>query len=318
MKNKDHEYGWKALLLMGLLYISLLYIGVLAMSCARAVLLYPTGTGTVQIYPDTTVYILPRLEYRFYGSDTVLIRTSDGRGNFEGDLPAGLYRMLAVNTGDSIAAGVTFNMDNYETAAVTVKNAQPNEAGGATGLSMVNSGLYSVLVRDLEVKEFEHIRREPAPVLLTKRLVLVFTFSGGLEREVTSLAGVLPGVYSSVYLSDSRPTPQSLTQSLTAATRFELHSQGAERSVQIGLLGLRNPKDEPVYTCNLALTLTLNNGSREETAADLTDEISDAIATNGGVLPPQVIIPITLSLNEIGITVEVKPWNDGKGQTIPI
>jgi hypothetical protein len=289
----------------------------LLFACTKAVLLYPGGTGTVQIYPDTTVYTLPRLEYRFYAADTVLIRPDDGRSNFEGDLPAGLYHVLAVNAGDSIAAGVTFTgMDSYETAAVTV---QPDRTGDATQLSMVNSGLYSVPVRDLEVTVFEDTRREPAPVPLTKQLVFFFTLSGGLETEVTSLTGVLPGVYSSVYLSDSRPTPQSMTQSLTAATRFELRSQGAERSVSVGLLGLRSPVDEPIYTCNLALTLTLSNGNREEITVDLTEALSDIITGNPGILPPQASIYIRLAWTEMGgVGGSVEDWKIGNEETVEL
>jgi hypothetical protein len=324
MKNKDHEYGWKALLLMSLLYISLVYIGVLAVSCARAKLIYPASTGTVEIYPDQSVYSLPGLEYRFYGRnmygrDTVLIRPDDGHGNFEGDLPAGHYQALAVNTGDSISAGVTFaGMDRYATAAVAARSVRPAsaETGDAALLSTVNTALYSVHVQDLEVKEFGHIRREPSPIPLTKQIVFIFTLADGLETEVTSLAGVLSGIYSPVILSDGQPVVQSLTPSPAMTVRFEVSGQGGRQTVRVGLLGLRNPEYGAAYEPGLALTLTLD-GKTYEVSIPLTVQLSDAIVANGGVLPPLTYILITLnrSLTDDGriiITAKVTPWVAGE------
>jgi hypothetical protein len=274
----------------------------------------------VQIYPNPSGYTtLPAMEYRFYGQnaqgrDTVLVRPDDGQGNFEGELPAGSYRVLAFNAAGAADAEFT-GRERYETAAVTVRSAS-NETGSSQ-LRAIDDRLLRV-VDELEVTGVGTLRREPSPVLLTKQLVLVFTLSGGLEREVTSLTGALPGVYPSVLLSTGLPTPQVLIQSLTAVARFETSVQGSQHLARIGLLGLRDPEYGRTYPGTMALTLNLNDGTREETTVNLSAALSGIIADNGGAFPPLAYIYIELTRSEMGgVGGTVEDWDEtGNGLTV--
>jgi hypothetical protein len=171
----------------------------------------------------------------------------------------------------------------------------------------------------LEVTGVGSIRREPSPVLLTKQLVLVFTLSGGLDRQVTSMAGALPGVYPSVYLSTDQPSVQSLNESLVTSTRFAVPGRDVERSVRIGLLGLHDPDYGRTYTGHLALTLYLNDDSPEKTMVDLTGVLSGIIEDNRGVFPPLAYIAIELTRTEVGgIGVSITDWGSGEDETIEL
>jgi hypothetical protein len=139
-------------------------------------------------------------------------------------------------------------------------------------------------------------------VLLTKQLKLVFTLSDGLDAEVKSIAGVLPGIYSAVYLSTGLPTPEAAAQSLTTAVRFDIAAQGSERKAQIFLLGLCHPEYGTVYTNQLELTLTMNDGSVVDVVIDLTKDLSDILSQYRGVLPTESFVDIRLEKISVGGT----------------
>jgi hypothetical protein len=258
----------------------------------------------VRIFPDRSVHALPKLEYNFYGANTYLLRGSDDEGKFEGKLPPDVYRVLATNAD---AAGVTFSgMESFDLATVTMDN-----------VNSQLSTLYSVAIEQLEVSDYGNILREPSPVLLTKQLVFVFTLVDGLDTEVASMSGSLPGVYPSLRLSTGLPSPESVTQSLSTSVRFKVVEQGVQRSVQIGLFGLRDPENGLVYTNDLALTLALNDGGEEETTIPLTNTLSEIISGNGGVLPSLVYVSIELKTSAVtGITGSITAWGDGEEETI--
>jgi hypothetical protein len=136
-------------------------------------------------------------------------------------------------------------------------------------------------------------------MLLTKQLELVFVLSGGLETEVKTIAGVLPGVYSSVYLSTGLPTPETLIQSPNTAVRFDIAGQGDERKAEISLFGLRHPEYGAVYTNSLEFILDMDDES-EEVVIDLTKELSDILSQNQGVLPQKTSIIIRLERIPVG------------------
>jgi hypothetical protein len=250
---------------------------------------------------------LPKIEYRFYNEDTCFVHESDDEGNFEGHLRQGDYRVLATNTD---APGATFSeMDSYDKATVAIGNGQ-TRSSFANSLSPV----YSVVIDHLDIPDNGIVRMEPLPVLLTKQLVLVFSLLGGLDTEVTSLSGELPGVYPSVYLTTGLPSEQSSSTSV----RFNVAGEGVQREARIGLFGLRDPGKEPVYTNNLSLAFTLNNGSEEETTIAMTSILSAIILAHEGKLPARVSIFIELRRWADGIGGSIKAWTDGSEETIKV
>jgi hypothetical protein len=273
---------------------------ILLYSCVLVHLLCP---GFVQIYPDRSHHALPKLEYRFYSEDTCLVRESDDEGNFEGEFFPGVYRVLATNVD---APGVAFSgLERFDKATAS---AQPT----------VNSGVYSVVVERLEVPDDGTVRIEPLPALLTKQLVLVFSLLDGLDTEVTSLSGELPGVYPSVYLATGLPSEESVEQSPSTSVRFSVAGQGVQREAEIGLFGLRNPGAEPTYTNDLSLTLTLYNGREKATTIPLTTILSDIISGNNGKLPVHVSFLIELTRQVDDIKGGIKAWTDGSEETIKV
>jgi hypothetical protein len=295
--------------------LSCVFLSVLS-SCTEQYLQYP---GNVRICPDRSVYALPALEYRFYGTDAPLVRKSDSEGNFEGKLPRGVYRVLAANTG---AGDVTFSdMESYDRAAVSIDGTEPatDGADAASFLPSLDVPVYGVRVEELDVPVNGSVLREPSPALLTRRLVFDFTLSDGLDTEVGSISGQLPGVYSSVYLSTGLPTSESVSRSARTYIRFEVSGQGEKRSAETGLLGLRNPKTpagEKIYDSTLALSFTMTDGSEEEIFIDLSGVLSDIIAGNGDVFPQRVSVFIELKRSSAGIGASIKAWGVGDEKTV--
>jgi hypothetical protein len=296
-------------------------------SCTKAHLYY-YERELVRIYPDRTVHALPALEYHFYSGTQEPIRAnSDNQGNFEGELLFGTYRVIATNTAAATNGSVAFSTSSYESATVTAQpteqmrsqlstvNSQLSTEQTRSQLSTLNSQLstvYSVVVEELSVRHGMQPYR-PTPVLLTKQLELVFTLSGGLETEIKSIAGVLPGVYSAVYLATGLPTPEAVTQSPNTAVRFNAVGQGTERKAEVSLLGLRNPEYGAAYTNSLELTLSMNDDSEEAVIIDLTQELSDIFALYQGVLPSEISVEIQLERSPTGgvegtIGGSIKQW----------
>jgi hypothetical protein len=277
----------------------------------------------VRIYPDGSVYTLPALEYYFYSTDMRenIRANSDGEGNFEGELPFTAYRVIAANTAAATGGNVVFeNMHTYDQAVVSTlpTNQSYNQ------LSIVNAPLsiYSVVVPELLVTPDVRTYR-PVPVLLTKQLELIFILSGGLETEVKTIAGVLPGIYSSVYLSTGLPTPEATAKSPATAVRLDAVGEGNERKAQVYLLGLCDPKYREIYTNSLELTLAMNNGSGEAVTVDLTQNLSDILFQYRGVLPTKTSVVIRMERTSVGgieggVTGSILEWTVEEGETITV
>ena len=288
---------------------------VIFLSCVGVTLSYP---GMVEIAPAGA---LPAMEYRFYAPDTCLVRADDGAGAFRGRLPADTYRVLAVNA-DGGAANVDFGgLDGYETATVSARGVEPPTPGFPYALVDTVGPAFAVRLGKLEVAENGAVGEHPLPELLARRLVLVFTFADGLETEVVSLTGVLPGVFPAVLLSTGRP-PEPAPGTVTAV-RFGISGEGAQRTAQVGLLGLYDPGGQQVQDAGLlALTLTLNDGERKAAVVnDLPALLSAIIAGNGGVFPSPLYMTIGLAPASDGdgnvtITAGIKEWQLNDGLTL--
>ena len=292
-----------------------LFLFSIFLSCVGVTLSYP---GMVEIAPAG---VLPAMTYRFYTPDTCLVRADDGAGAFRGRLPADTYRVLAVNA-DARAANVDFGgLDDYETATVSARGVEPPTPGFPYALVDTVGPAFAVRLGKLEVAENGAVGEHPLPELLARRLVLVFTFADGLETEVVSLTGVLPGVFPAVLLSTGRP-PEPAPGTVTAV-RFGISGEGAQRTAQVGLLGLYDPGGQQVQDAGLlALTLTLSNGERKAAVMnDLPALLSAIIAGNRGVFPSPLYMTIGLAPASDGdgnvtITAGIKEWQLNDGLTL--
>jgi hypothetical protein len=180
--------------------------------------------------------------------------------------------------------------------------------------------VYSVRVEELKVSAGGAVEKTPLPVLLTRELVFVFSLSGGLESEVTSISGTLPGVFPSVRLATGLPTAESLNQSRQTAVVFSAPATNGKCSARIGLLGLLDPEEGSAYTCDLSLSLLMTGGGKEETEISLTSLFSGILA-NGGTLPQQLYINITIEpdVAEGGaIGGSIHSWGDGEEENLVI
>jgi len=292
------------------------------LSCTRADIMYvqvPVVEGSVQIYPDMSKHTLPAMKYHFYNTDTdqeYIVRSCDGIGNFDATLPVGTYRVIATNTS---ASNVEFTgMNSHETAIVKAHSQNSrlfiSRSGNYTMLLQPDN-VYSTIVEELVVTENNTVRLTPVPTLLTKQLNLVFSMQSGLDTEVASMTGVLPGIYPAVHLYTCEGT--QIEQSPEMAVNFETVAEGNERKAQISLFGVCDPATVD-YTNNLELELTMKDGSTSNVTLDLTEVISDIMEKNEGSIPPELSIPIEVTKTEtddIKVGVEVGGWiEEGEGE----
>lgn len=306
-------------------------------SCTKAEIHYPTLEtieGMVQIYPDMSKHKLPASQYHFYNTNTnqeYIVRSCDGSGNFDGLLPVGTYRVIATNIS---ADNVTFNgMDSHETASVyaddllstrgvswnivdwtyTESSLEAVEKSLFSKLSYLEQPdeVYSTIIEKLIVTENYTIRVEPVPMLLTKHLTLVFSMQDGLDTEVVSMIGVLPGVYPAVHLYSGQGL--QIEKSPTVAICFETITDGIERRAHISLFGMYDPAHGEIYSNNIVLNLNMIDGSTIVTTLDLTEILSDVIEKNDGIIPLELSLSLALTKTPIGVGVEVEGWIEGGG-----
>lgn len=311
-KNKLHTRQWivRAIrIIVGVL--AYVHMGILS-SCTRADIHYPevvSEKGYVQIYPDMSEHTLPAVEYHFYNTDgktEYLCLSCDGKGNFNGTLPTGTYRVIATNTA---ASNVKFSaMDSHETAIVRAASLNNRQAISRADYSMLSQpdNVYSTVLDELVVVADKSVRMEPLPTLLTKHLNLIFTMQGNLETDVVAMTGVLPGIYPAMHLYTCEG--REIDQSPDMAINFETEQTGNQRKAQISLFGLCDPEYGDNYTNKLELELTMQDGTTANTTLNLTDIISDVIKQNQGDIPLDLTIPIEVKETEIGIVGEVGDW----------
>jgi hypothetical protein len=303
------------------------HMALFAVSCTEAAYHHRNlepGTGIVRIRPDQSVYTLPALQYHFYNVDAtlpVIVRLGDNKGNFEGALPEGAYRVIATNTDAAANGNVAFNdMNSYETANVSVDNSQltveslPDNTQRSTfncQLSTVNS----VVVDNLVVTASGSPIHRPEPALLTKQLELVFALRDNLGSSVTELTGLLPGVYPSLVLHTGRPSDESIDQSLQTAIRFTAAGQDGQRQASVGLFGICNPEYGLVYRNIMQIDMLMDDNSRQTVTLDVTNVFTDIIAWNQGDIPPNLTLYIEIKQTTIGIGGIVTGWSN-EGETV--
>jgi hypothetical protein len=309
-----------------LLIALLIALSITLFSCTEYHFSTPSDSCLVRIRPDNSryQYDLSGLEYRFYSADTCIIRSGDADGNFEGTLPWGTYRVLATNTN---AERATFaGLNTYETATVgapALSDSEDTDPDIPEQWSPVDTigKVYSVCVEELKVRASGAVEKTPSIDLLTRELVFIFELAGGLDIEVTSMRGVLPGVYPSVSLTTGFPGAESLSQSSQTAVAFSVPATNGQCSARLGLLGLRDPENSRAYDCDLALILLMIGDGREEIEISMSSLFSEILMKNEGVFPRQLYIYITIApdIAEGGaIGGIIRSWGTGEGGTVSL
>ena len=275
-----------------------------------------TIQGPVKIYPDMSDYTLPAVHYYFYHINDVvacITRECDGKGNFEGTLPVGTYRVIATNID---AGNVEFSdMGSHRSAKATLSEFTPSRSGHfsrATQTVLAQPGkVYSTIIDELKVTAYGEERHTPSPALLTRQVTLSFTLMDGLEEEVSTISGTLNGVYPSVQLYSCQHSTESAVQSPTMAVLFQTTAEDNIHRARVSLFGLCNPSYGTVYSSVLQLQLDMNDGSTDTTTFDLTDSLSAIIEQNAGTIPIQLQLLIELRKTDVGIEVGVVEWIEG-------
>jgi len=314
-----------------------LCISVIILSgCTKADMMYPTAEavqGYIVIHPDQSEHTLPALEYYFYNVDTQIeyfTRVCDGIGNFEGTLPVGKYRIIAVNTN---ASGVTFSdMHSHEQATVYTGNQSAtrgvisnisdwNYSDEEMPMTVIDRGyrsqqfdkVYSAVMSDLTVSDVDTLHYEPVPALLTREITLTFTLDEKLSSWVSGLSGSLYGVYPSVHLFSGVTSDNEIRKSPETCISYSATANTPQTwTATMQVFGLYNPEHGEAYSNIMPITLNMN-GTAVPTSIDLTGGLSDILSSFEGNIPVEIPLEFEVEMQWNGIEVisTVRPWKNG-------
>lgn len=291
--------------------------GFILVACTEAGVVRCTDTeqsGYLFIYPDNSEYTLPALSYHFYNMDgrtECLTAACDGRGNFEGRIPAGTYRVIAVNTN---AANITFTgLDRCETAMATDQSVSTRSVHSA-GLPSV----YTVVLGDFDVVPSDTLHHAPLPELLTRHVRIRFLLGPNLLPLVSGIKGTLGGVYPSVRLFSGELHHDNIQNISLATIEFIADSKQQEWSAMVSVFGICDPAYGAAYTSTLNLTLTLTDGREVSAQADLTNQLSEIIDQSGGVIPISLELEMEIEPDEAGFTINIVGWEADGGDEAEI
>jgi hypothetical protein len=92
------------------------------------------------------------------------------------------------------------------------------------------------------------------------------------------------------------------------AVNFETVAEEGSRKARILLFGLCDPEHGDVYRNEMELYLTLDDETSFVAKVDLTEDLSDIMDKNGGVISGDITIPIEVKKTPIGVGAEVGGW----------
>lgn len=274
-------------------------------SCAEKPLDVRPTEGRVVIHASWNSSTLPPttgLRFYFYPQNGEGVLSYDaGPTGFEGDLPAGSYRVIACSTD---ASGAVYqNMGSYSTASVTAASGAESRA---VNYYAQPSGVYVLHISDLTVPLQDVVETSSVPDTLSRSMNLSFLLLGG--ESLSSLSGLIRGIQPSVFMATGQAWGE------TGVTTFTASVWGNQAAAAIGMMGLLDPLGSVPYRNLMDLTLTLNDGSVQTTQVDLTQFLSDALEHNGGNIPVELPVEVELRLIDAQLVASVKPWNDGSGE----
>ena len=287
--------------------------GIFVSSCVKSDLL-DCSLAYIVIAPTDHSYNLPGLRYHFYSQDYRIANSvlpCDGTGTFRGRLMTGDYWVIASNI--DAHNSIFTDMDAYETATVHVRQIKTR----SDDYYLAYPGeIYAISLQKLAIGGRDTIYLSPKPELLTKTLSLKFKIGSNIEQQTIGLTGTLQGVYPSLNLFTRQPTEHCLSLSPNMITRFTSIGSADEWQAEISLLGICDPEYGTRYRNIMHFTLNTTGGDMP-VAVELTNVLSDIIKKNGGTIPLEIPIEITVQYDGILLEAEARPWVDsGSGEGV--
>ena len=292
------------------------------------------GSGYLRIHPDQSTYTLPAMRYHFYNMDAPVPTQTypcDGHGNFDGDLPTGIYRVIAINPD---ADNVTFSgMDSHHTATVTTRPAHSSRTAPSLPLwrgqgedsskedyqLYTQPGkVYALNLGDFTVSDNDTLFFEPTPELLIRRIRIRFLLSEQLQPQITGIDGMIGGVYPSVRLFGYEPRFPDDSDIAGSAVNFHAVREESDWMTLLDVFGICNPDYGRVYTNVLDLTLSLSDGRQASARVDLTGQLSDIIDESGGTIPLTLSLELSVEAIGAGFSVGILPWDPNGGDDIDL
>ncbi|WP_319504903.1 DUF5119 domain-containing protein [Bacteroides graminisolvens] len=277
---------------------------VCAVACTEGTLDNPPTEGRVVIHASWNSASPPATGLRFYfyplsgGSALTYDAASTG---FEGNLPAGSYRVIACSTDASRA--VYEGMESYSTASVTAVTTTDSRS---LSYYAQPSGVYALHISELRVPLQDVVETSSVPDTLSRRVNLSFLLLGG--ESLSSLSGLMRGIQPTVLIATKTYRGEAGVTSFTASV------SGNRATARVGVLGLLDPLGNLPYRNLMDLTLTLKDGSVQTTEVDLTRLLSEVLKANGGTIPLELPVEVELRLIDAQLVASVKPWQSGSGE----
>lgn len=274
------------------------------------------GDGTAEISLDWGELSNPPQSARclFYNEAGQLVKEIKGVTDVvEQTLYSGRYHLIVYNEdGRQVSYRGT---ESYETAEVFALPSTDIRAADLPCILEPQATYGTGTCRDgewLVIKPGKTTRATVAPEALTRQVQVHFVVKGGLKVKV--LTGVLNGVASSALLA----TGEIGSSERCALNFIAVISQSLQDGVvdvgritaELDVFNLLVSPDCPAGTATTDLVLIDDADTRYDTSIDLTSVLKEIMLENGGTIPKEVSVEITIKKTVGDITSTVRPWDD--------
>lgn len=272
---------------------------------------------------------------------------------FAGELPAGEYRLVVHNTDalqvdyrgtDNYETAEVFAQETEYTHSIQTSITAAGLGHNTDAAGVGHSGFYGVEQYDavrsgltrhdpgvpcilepqvafgtgafnesetIVVTPDATVKASVSATLLTKQMEFHFTVKS--DVGVTSLKGVLTGIAPGMFIaSQQHNAPTACAIEFTAMPETKAVTRNFLS--RLSVFGLLTTPQSPDETNVINVVLTLDDGKVFQAKVDLTPTLKEIIADNGGTIPIEIPVDVTLEINGIeGLTATVKPWEEGTG-----
>lgn len=254
--------------------------------------------------------------YLFYNESGALVKEVSGVSDcFKGTLPTGVYRLIVHNTD---AGQVDWQgCEKYESAEVFAKTTNySTDHHPAEGVPCIQEPRDVFATggcnesETVEVLLLDTTRLSVTPVVLTKQVAIRFTVEANGGQSVRALHGVLGGVSHGYFPGKGcHNASSSCAVEFTAAPGTKAASDAY--TARVNVFGLLTTAQSPAGTNTVHVALDLDDGSQMTGTFDITPALQRILASNGGVLPVEIPLEITLRMQGqgVGLSATVQPWD---------
>lgn len=295
--------------------VMMLGVAVLSLAgCVKRELEIRPDEGYVEIALDWSKAQSSRsARYLFYNESGALVKEVSGVSDcFKGVLPTGVYRLIVHNTD---AGQVDWQgCEKYESAEVFAKETNYSEGHHpAEGVPCIQEPREVFATggcnesETVEVRRMDTTRLSVTPAELTKQVAIRFTVE---VTSVRALHGVLGGVSHGYFPGKGcHNASSSCAVEFTAAPGTKAASDAY--TARVNVFGLLTTAQSPAGTNTVHVALDLDDGSQMTGTFDITPALQRILASNGGVLPVEIPLEITLRMQVqgVGLSATVQPWD---------